>query len=77
MRVLGQEVMRVSGLIRVGQATRKLGVHRSTIVRWERDGRISPLRGPGGVRFYRSEDIERLREWMKPKASQGGKETAA
>ena len=55
-------------LIRMGEATRVLDVHRNTLVRWETEGRVTPLRGPGRVRFYRPEDIERLRKSREPKA---------
>ncbi len=58
-------------LVRVGDATRALRVHRSSLVRWEREGRVTPLRGPGRVRFYRVEDIERLRQWRQPRPDNG------
>jgi len=57
----------MENLIRVGDALKQLGVHRNTIVRWEQQGRVTPLRGPGGVRYYRKRDIERLARERQPK----------
>jgi hypothetical protein len=48
------------------EACRALGIHRTTLSRWEVEGRICPVYGkrvtPGaGFSLYRREDIERLK----------------
>jgi excisionase family DNA binding protein len=37
-----------------------LGVHTATIARWAREGKLTPLRTPGGHRRYSRADIRRL-----------------
>ena len=44
-----------------------VSVDRTTLYRWERRGLVKPLRDYRGWRFYRPEDIERLRRWREPK----------
>lgn len=44
----------------IGKAARRLGVAPSTLRRWEREGRIAPIRTAGGARRYRVEDIDAL-----------------
>jgi len=51
----------------VRDASRALGVDRRTLYRWERKGLVKPLRDYRGWRFYRPQDIERLRRWREPK----------
>lgn len=67
----------MKNLIQVGEVARMLRVHRNTLVRWEQDGQVAPLRGPGGTRYYRAEDVERLRKWREPKPANphGGEQT--
>ena len=47
------------------------GIHRNTLLSWERRGLLKPLKTPGGKRRYKKEDIERLlgmlEEERKPK----------
>lgn len=66
----------MGGLVTTGNAARMLGVDRSTLYRWEHRGIVRPLRDYRQWRFYRQEDVERLRRWREPKpaATSGGKE---
>ena len=59
----------MAGLVTVGDAARVLGVDRSTLYRWEHRGIVRPLRDYRGWRFYRREDVDRLRRWREPKAA--------
>jgi len=54
-------------LVTVGEAAQQLGVDPTTLRRWEKRGRVRPLRDYRGWRFYRPEDIERLRRWREPR----------
>lgn len=47
-------------LLPTGAAATYLGVRPETLRRWEREGRISPQRTPGGDRRYRLEDLDAL-----------------
>ncbi len=49
-------------LMQVRSAARELGVHENTLRRWEEAGMVNAVRLPSGVRRFRAEDIERLRE---------------
>lgn len=51
-------------LMQVRQAAQALGVHENTIRRWEQRGLLPAVRLPSGVRRFRAEDIEALRERM-------------
>jgi excisionase family DNA binding protein len=51
-------------LMQVRQAAQALGVHENTIRRWEQRGLLRAVRLPSGIRRFRPEDIERLREQM-------------
>ena len=49
----------MSKLVSIGVAARELGVHRDTLRRWEREGKIEPVeRTTGGERRY---DLAKLR----------------
>lgn len=48
--------------MQVRQAAERLGVHENTVRRWEQAGWINAVRLPSGVRRFRPEDVERLRE---------------
>jgi excisionase family DNA binding protein len=50
------------GLMQVRQAAEQLGIHENTLRRWEQAGWVNAVRLPSGVRRFRQEDIERLRE---------------
>lgn len=54
----------MSTLMQVREAARHLGVHENTLRRWEERGLISAVRLPSGVRRFRAEDIEGMREQM-------------
>jgi excisionase family DNA binding protein len=51
-------------LMQVRQAARTLGVHENTVRRWEERGLLRAVRLPSGVRRFRAEDVEVLRERM-------------
>ena len=46
--------------LRIGAAASALGVSPDTLRRWERDGRITFVRGPGGQRFLPAAELARL-----------------
>jgi excisionase family DNA binding protein len=48
------------GLLNIGTAAEYLGISIDTLRRWERKGRINPLRSPGGHRYYSKEDLDAL-----------------
>lgn len=50
------------GLMQVRAAARELGVHENTLRRWEEAGLVRAVRLPTGVRRFRPEDIETLKE---------------
>jgi excisionase family DNA binding protein len=51
-----------TNLMQVRQAAAQLGVHENTLRRWQQAGWVNAVRLPSGVRRFRPEDIERLRE---------------
>lgn len=51
-------------LMQVREAARTLGVHENTLRRWEERGLLRAVRLPSGVRRFRAEDIDALREQM-------------
>jgi excisionase family DNA binding protein len=51
-------------LMQVRQVARALGVHENTIRRWEERGLLRAVRLPSGVRRFRPEDVEAMREQM-------------
>jgi len=44
----------------IGEASEYLGVSIDTLRRWEKKGRINPLRSPGGHRYYTQTDLDNL-----------------
>ena len=51
-----------SGLLRIGELSRRVGVGADTLRAWERRyGLLQPERSPGGYRLYTEEDAERVR----------------
>lgn len=44
----------------IGKASEHLGVSIDTLRRWEKKGRIEPLRSPGNHRYYLKEDLDKL-----------------
>jgi excisionase family DNA binding protein len=51
-------------LMQVRQAARVLGVHENTVRRWEQRGLLVAVKLPSGVRRFRPEDVEAMREQM-------------
>jgi excisionase family DNA binding protein len=51
-------------LMQVRQTARALGVHENTIRRWEERGLLHAVRLPSGVRRFRTEDVQAMREQM-------------
>jgi excisionase family DNA binding protein len=54
----------VTELMQVRQVARTLGVHENTVRRWEERGLLNAVRLPSGVRRFRAEDVEALRQRM-------------
>lgn len=46
--------------IPIAHAAKLVGVTPATLRRWERDGKVAPLRTPGGQRRYRPSDLDAL-----------------
>ena len=47
-------------LLSIGEASEYLGVSIDTLRRWEKRKRIEPFRSPGGHRYYKKEDLDKL-----------------
>lgn len=47
-------------LLSIGESSEYLGVSIDTLRRWEKKGRIAPLRSPGGHRYYSRDDLDTL-----------------
>jgi excisionase family DNA binding protein len=48
------------GLLKPREVTELFGVRTTTVARWARDGRLTPVRTPGGHRRYRLAAIRAL-----------------
>lgn len=48
------------GLLNIGSAADYLGISIDTLRRWEKKGRIKPLRSPGGHRYFSKADLDDL-----------------
>lgn len=48
------------GLLNIGTASEYLGISIDTLRRWEKKGRIKPLRSPGGHRYYSKANLDDL-----------------
>ena len=55
-------------LLSLEDAAKVLGVSKSTMRRWEEEGRLKPERTPGGHRRYRSEDLGQMVHHPMPTA---------
>jgi excisionase family DNA binding protein len=55
----------MSGRYSMKQAATALGVHKLTLYRWEREGKIPPAKrfARKNERVYTDEDIQAIREW--------------
>jgi excisionase family DNA binding protein len=58
-------------LLRPREVAALLGVNPTTIARWAREGRISPLLTPGGHRRYSPADIRRILGSAEPPGKNG------
>jgi len=47
-------------LLSAQQVKEVFGIHRNTLLKWEKEGLLRPVKTPGGRRRYRRRDIERL-----------------
>ena len=47
-------------LLKITEAAKVMGVSVSSLRRWEKEGKISSVRTPGGHRRYRISDIEKF-----------------
>jgi len=47
-------------LLSAQQVKEIFGIHRNTLLKWEKEGLLRPVKTPGGRRRYRRRDIERL-----------------
>jgi excisionase family DNA binding protein len=47
-------------LLSIGKSSEYLGVSIDTLRRWEKKGRITPLRSPGGHRYYSKDELDAL-----------------
>ncbi len=58
-------------LLNIQKVKETYNISRSTLINWEKEGLISPIRTPKGRRRYKKEDIEKLlgmiEEKTKPK----------
>ena len=43
------------------------GIHRNTLLNWEKKGLLKPIKTPGGKRRYKKDDIEKLLGMMEEK----------
>ncbi|MDY7039663.1 MAG: GAF domain-containing protein [Chloroflexota bacterium] len=57
---MSDDMMRHKRLLSVGEASRYLGVSRTTLLKAEDQGLIRPVRTPGGHRRYGTEELDRL-----------------
>ncbi|MDA8746218.1 helix-turn-helix domain-containing protein [Rubripirellula amarantea] len=55
------QVTRLHGMMRVGQAAKYLGVSAETLRNWDRAGRLVATRHPvTGYRYYEPKDLEKF-----------------
>lgn len=45
-------------LLNLNDASQYLNVHKETLRRWDREGKLKPLKTPGGHRRYKLTDLE-------------------
>jgi excisionase family DNA binding protein len=58
-------------LLRPREVAAVFGVRTATIARWAREGRLTPLRTPGGHRRYRSIDVRKVLRGTEPDEDSG------
>lgn len=49
-------------LVGIGEAARLVGVSPQTLRLWSNEGLVHPVRSKGGTRYYRDQDVRRLKE---------------
>jgi excisionase family DNA binding protein len=59
--------------MQVREAAKHLGVHENTLRRWEKQGLVRAVRLPTGVRRFRVDEVERLRDEIYGKDSEGSR----
>lgn len=52
--------MNMENLINMEEASRYLNVSKETLRRWDREGKLKPLKTPGGHRRYKLSDLEQM-----------------
>lgn len=52
--------MQKKKLLSIGEASRYLGISRDTLRRWEKRGKIKPLRSPTNRRYYTKKQLDKL-----------------
>jgi len=60
----------MTGYLRIGDLARRLKCHPQTLLRWERERRITSLRGLGpgaAARYFSRAEVNRLLAWRTPK----------
>lgn len=63
-----ETVSKLDDYFTVGQAADYLGVSRSTLRNWDRDGRLKPYRHPvNSYRLYKRDDLQLLLKQIKEK----------
>src|ERR1035437_7519164 len=50
----------LQNLVKIGQAAQVLSVSIDTLRRWEKQGKISSIRTPGGTRLYSLESLSKI-----------------
>lgn len=53
--------------ISIGEAAKYLGISRDTLRRWEKKGKIKPIRSPTNRRYYTKSQLENLMGGKKEK----------
>ena len=62
--------MNETGLLRIGELSRRSGVSPELLRAWERRyGLLRPTRSSGGLRLYSPDDLERVRSMQRHLAS--------
>lgn len=46
--------------VKIGEASRILGLHKDTLRRWEKSGKLTPIRTPAGTRLYSINELRNL-----------------
>lgn len=52
--------------IKIGEVIHALGVDRKTLWSWDKKGKLQCQKDWRGIRFYRSDQVEKLKKSMSP-----------